>query len=79
MTISWALMVPVFIVLGIVLPLWITFHYITVWLRMRAERHRPNVTEIELERLRENAATLESRVRALESILDSESPDWRNK
>ena len=36
MTTLWPLAVPGLILLGVVVPLWITYHYITVWMRMRA-------------------------------------------
>ena len=80
MTIPWALAVPVIIFLGIIVPIWITFHYITLWLRMRSARGATTpAADAELTALRDVAERLERRLVSIETILDTDSPDWRHK
>lgn len=79
MTIPWALAVPVIIFLAVILPLWITFHYITVWTRMRSGQAAPGASEGDLEQLRATAERLENRLDSIETILDHEAPNWRPK
>ncbi len=82
MTIPWALSVPGLIFLGIVAPLWIICHYVTVWMRLRAGAAGPGkvaVERAELDRMRALAETLEQRIESLETILDTEAPDWRRR
>ena len=82
MTFPWALAVPGIIFLGVIAPLWITYHYITVWLRIRAGTAGPGkvvIDRAELERMREIGEQLERRLEALETILDDEAPEWRKR
>ena len=79
MTIPWALAVPVIIFLAIIVPLWITFHYITVWARMRSGKQTPGASDANLEQLRTTAECLEQRLESIETILDHEAPNWRHK
>ncbi len=80
MSIPWVLGIPVMIFLGVIVPLWITYHYITVWMRMRAGGvGNTAASGDEVARLRAAATRLEERVASLESILDGEVPDWRAK
>lgn len=83
MTFPWALLaVPGIIFLVFIAPLWITFHYITVWKRMRAGTAGPGMVAVdraELERMRELGDQLETRIESLETILDAEAPEWRNR
>ena len=82
MTFPWALAVPGIIFLGVIAPLWITYHYITVWLRIRAGAAGPGrvvIDRAELERMREIGEQLEKRVESLETILDDEAPEWRKR
>ena len=83
MTFPWALLaVPGIIFLVFIAPLWITFHYITVWKRMRAGTAGPGMVAVdraELERMRELSDQLETRIESLETILDAEAPEWRNR
>lgn len=60
----------------VVAPLWIIFHYITKW---RAQRGLSAQDERLLAELWEIANRLEGRIHALERVLDSEAPNWRNK
>ena len=79
MAIPWALAVPVIIFLAIIVPLWITFHYITVWARLRADKKAMAPGDDDFEQLRMLAERLEARIDSIEIILDHESPDWRQK
>ena len=82
MSIPWALAVPVIIFIGAVVPLWIFFHYLTVWKRLKLqglEEGQVAVDKKELRRLAQTAGRLEDRLNALETILDAESPGWRMK
>ena len=81
-TVAWALAVPGAIFLAFIVPLWIIFHYITVWKRMRAGTAGPGMVAVdraELERMRELSDQLETRIESLETILDAEAPEWRNR
>ena len=81
-TLAWALAVPGIIFLVVIAPLWILFHYITVWKRMRAGAAGPGrvaVDHAELERMRELCEQLEKRIESLETILDAETPEWRKR
>ncbi|MCG6873319.1 MAG: envelope stress response membrane protein PspB [Gammaproteobacteria bacterium] len=62
--------------LTVVAPIWIAFHYITRW---KTTKGLSNDDAQLLEELWEKASTMESRVNALETILDAEVPDWRKK
>ncbi len=79
MTVPWALAVPGIIFLVIVVPLWIICHYVTVWVRMRAGPGRVVVEGAELDRMRALAGKLERRIESLETILDAEAPEWRER
>jgi phage shock protein B len=64
------------LVVTIVLPLWIIFHFISRW---RAQRGLSAQDERLLADLWETSNRLEGRIHALERILDAEAPGWRNK
>ena len=79
---AWALAVPGIIFLLLVAPLWVVFHYITAWKRIRAGTAGPGriaVDSAELERMRELCGQLENRIESLETILDEEAPEWRKR
>ena len=79
---AWALAVPGIIFLLLVVPLWVVFHYITAWKRIRAGTAGPGrvaVDSAELERMRELCGQLENRIESLETILDAEAPEWRER
>ena len=81
-TVAWALAVPGIIFLVFIAPLWIIFHYITVWKRMRAGTTGPGMVAVnrtELERMRELCDQLETRIESLETILDADAPEWRKR
>ena len=79
MTIPWALAVPVILFLAVIVPLWITFHYITVWARMRSGKQTAAGGDEGLVKLRDTAERLERRLESIETILDHEAPNWRYK
>ena len=60
----------------IVLPLFIIGHFATRW---RATKSLTNADGHMLEEVWESAQKMESRINALETILDDEIPDWRRR
>lgn len=80
---AFALAAPVVLFLVIVCPVWIVFHYLTVWKRMNAAQDASDQAQGqavgEAARLRQVAARLEDRIGSLERILDAEFPHWRSK
>jgi phage shock protein B len=71
-----AFFVPVVVFLVVVAPIWIIFHY----------KSKSNVVNglsaserAELDEMIEVANKMAARIETLESILDVESPDWREK
>lgn len=60
----------------VVAPVWIVFHYVTAW---RSQRGLTAQDERMLAELWDIANRLEGRIHALERVLDSEAPNWRNK
>lgn len=68
--------VPIILFLVIVAPIWIIFHY----------RAKANVVNglnanerADLEEMMQVANKMAARIETLESILDVESPDWRER
>lgn len=73
---------PLLAFLVFVLPVWIVFHYLTKWKRMKQREmgeHQVSVDPQELRRMRDTALRLEQRLDTLEKILDEKSPGWRNR
>ena len=64
------------LVVTVVAPIAIIMHYITEWRKMRT---LSSDDERLLEDLWQTANTLEGRVRSLETILDKEAPNWRDR
>ena len=58
----------------IVLPLLVIFHYVTKWKQTKTISRED---EQMLEDLWANAEKMQSRINALETILDKSSSDWR--
>lgn len=70
------LIVPMIIFLIFVAPIWLIMHYRST----RQVSQGLSETEIQsLNNLAHKAELLGERVKTLESILDAEAPDWRNK
>jgi phage shock protein B len=59
-----------------VLPLAIIMHYVTKW---KAARGLSEEEERTLEQLWRESQTLQSRLNALETILDDDLPGWRSR
>ena len=60
----------------VILPLFVIMHYTTKW---KATKGLSDDEHQMLEDLWKQSQAMQSRVNALETILDSEVPDWRNK
>ncbi|MCC9620934.1 envelope stress response membrane protein PspB [Thalassospira sp. MA62] len=80
----WAIAVPLIVFVAVVGPVWVVFHYITVWKRMKAEQRSqtPEQTARDKEivaQLKGRAERLEQRVETLERLLDAEVAQWRNR
>lgn len=60
----------------VVLPLALVLHYVTKW---KTSKGLSNEDERMLEELWESAQRMESRINALETILDNEVADWRKR
>lgn len=69
------ILAPLIIFIVIVMPIWIVFHYITLWKR---ERRAHRVDKSSTQDLRQLAERLEERLDAIERILDVDAPDWRS-
>jgi len=67
---------PLVIFLAVVAPIWVIAHYVTRW---RTSKVLTVDDEKMLAELWEQAPKMESRINALEAILDAEVPDWRKK
>lgn len=81
MTFFTLVFIPAIVFMVFVAPIWIVFHYLTQWKRMRQAGAAPDqavVSQAELEELRRLADRLESRIDTLERILDAEAPNWRH-
>ena len=71
------------LLLTVVMPLLIVFHYVTKWKEMKAQKAdlgdgRVSVDQSKLEALGATAKRLDERVQNLEKLLDAEAPGWRN-
>jgi phage shock protein B len=60
--------------LTVVAPIWIIFHYITLW---RRARRLTGEDEKALGELWQSAQRMEGRIATLEKVLDAEAPGWR--
>ena len=66
----------VMVFMVIVLPIIIVMHYVTKW---KATKGLSNDEQRLLEDLWKDSQAMQSRLNALETILDDEVPDWRKK
>lgn len=71
-----AFFVPVVIFLTIVAPVWIFMHYRS---KQKAQSALSDDERLELENLTVNAERMLQRIETLESILDDETPAWRQR
>jgi len=76
MPISTVVFVLSVIVLTVVVPFIVIMHYTTKW---KATRGLSEDEQRILEDLWKEGQAMQSRVNALETILDNENPDWRKK
>jgi phage shock protein B len=60
----------------VVMPILIIMHYVTKW---KATKGLSNDEQRLLEDLWKDSQSMQSRLNALETILDGEVPDWRKK
>ena len=76
MDMSTAIFVPTIVFMVVVAPVWIIFHY-------RSKTHLvhglSSSERADLDEMIETANKMAARIETLESILDVESPDWREK
>ena len=70
------LFVPAVLFMVIVAPLWLIFHYVTVW---KTQRNAGRADQGAMNAMSETARRVENRVAALEKLLDAEAPGWRSK
>ena len=70
------LFVPAVLFIVIVAPLWLIFHYVTLW---KTQRNAGRADQGALNAMSDTARRLEDRVTALEKLLDVEAPGWRSK
>jgi len=64
------------ILLTVVVPFVVIMHYTTKW---KATKGLSEDEQRTLEDLWKESQAMQSRVNALETILDNENPDWRKK
>jgi len=73
---STAVFVISIILLTVVVPFIVIMHYMTKW---KATKGLSEDEQRMLEDLWKEGQAMQSRVNALETILDNESPDWRKR
>ena len=76
MSVSLSIFILTLIFLTIVVPVVVIMHYTTKWKAIKGlsdDEHKM------LEDLWKESQSMQSRVNALETILDSEVPDWRHR
>ena len=71
-----AFFVPTVLFLCIVAPTWIFMHYRS---KQKAQGSLSEQEIMELETLANHAERMGDRIETLEAILDSETPEWRNR
>jgi phage shock protein B len=68
--------IPTVIFLGLVVPLWLVLHYLVVW---RSSKGLSDDDKEVLSAALHEVDKLDRRVQTLETILDAEQPDWRER
>ena len=76
MQLTTAMFVLTIIFMTVIVPLFVIMHYTTKW---KATKGLSDDEHQMLEDLWKEAQAMQGRVNALETILDSEVPDWRKK
>jgi phage shock protein B len=76
MQITTAMFVLTIVFMTVVVPLFVIMHYTTKW---KATKGLSDDEHQMLEDLWKESQAMQSRVNALETILDSQVPDWRTK
>jgi phage shock protein B len=76
MQVTTAFFVLTIIFMTVIVPLFVIMHYTTKW---KATKGLSDDEHQMLEDLWKESQAMQSRVNALETILDSQVPDWRNK
>ena len=76
MQVTTAMFVLTIVFMTLIVPLFVIMHYTTKW---KATKGLSDDEHQMLEDLWKESQTMQSRVNALETILDSEVPDWRSK
>ena len=76
MQMATAVFVLTIIIMTVIVPLFVIMHYTTKW---KATKGLSDDEHQMLEDLWKESQAMQSRVNALETILDNEVPDWRNK
>ena len=71
-----AFFVPTVLFLCIVAPTWIFMHYRS---KQKAQGSLSEQEVMELENLAGHAERMADRIETLEAILDTETPEWRNR
>lgn len=66
----------IMVFLAIILPLVIVMHYVTKW---KATKGLSDDEQRMLEDLWKDSQSMQSRVNALETILDGQDPEWRKR
>ena len=70
------ILVPMTLFLTVVVPIWIVFHYITIWRREKRQRRQEKTSYLDLQA---QAERMEDRLDSIESILDADAPQWRSR
>jgi len=68
--------VLIIIFMTVVLPIFLIMHYVTKW---KATKGLSDDEQRVLEDLWKDSQAMQSRMNALETILDAENPEWRKK
>lgn len=71
-----ALFVPAVVFLAVVAPIWIFMHYRS---KQHAQVALSEEERLELEALAAQAGSMSERIETLEAILDTETPEWRDR
>jgi len=76
MSIAVFFFVPIIIFMGLVAPLWLLLHYFS---KRKSVQGLAEEDRLELDELLKTTDKLIDRIEVLERILDTDSPDWRNR